>query len=43
MQWLQGVVAVVLMLLLRVAVPVAITVAIGYVLHRLDARWHRAT
>jgi hypothetical protein len=43
MQWLQGVGIMVLMLLLRLAVPVAITFAVGYGLHRLDARWHPPT
>lgn len=40
MGWSQGVVVVILMLLLRLAVPVAFTLAIGYALHRLDIRWH---
>jgi hypothetical protein len=28
------------MILLRVIVPLAITVALSYALHRLDAKWH---
>lgn len=40
MQWLEGVGIMVLMLLLRLAVPVAITFSIGYTLHRLNAKWH---
>lgn len=43
MQWLLGFVVVVLMFLLRFAVPVAITFAVGYGLHRLDVRWHPST
>jgi hypothetical protein len=43
MGWSQGVAAVVLMFLLRLAVPVAITFAVGYALHRLDVRWHPET
>jgi hypothetical protein len=40
MNWLQGAAVVAVMLLLRLAVPVAITFAAGYALHRLDVRWH---
>jgi hypothetical protein len=40
MNWPQGVAIVVGMLLLRLAVPVAISFAAGYALHRLDVRWH---
>jgi hypothetical protein len=40
MNWPQGVTIVVVMLLLRFAVPVAISFAAGYALHRLDVRWH---
>lgn len=40
MNWSQSVAVVVVMLLLRLAVPVAITFAAGYALHRLDVRWH---
>ena len=40
MNWPHGVAVVVVMLLLRLAVPVAITFAVGYSLHRLDVRWH---
>ena len=43
MGWLQGVAVMVLMLFLRLAVPVAITFAVGYALHRLDVRWHSET
>ena len=43
MDWSQGVAVVVVMLLLRFAVPVAITFAAGYGLHRLDVRWHPET
>lgn len=43
MYWSQGVAVMVVMLLLRLAVPVAITFGIGYALHRLDARWHPGT
>lgn len=43
MQWLQGVEVVVLMFLLRLAVPVVLTFAAGYALHRLDVRWHPTT
>lgn len=43
MQWLQGFAVVVLMFLLRFAVPVAITFAVGYGLHRLDVKWHPST
>jgi hypothetical protein len=40
MNWPQGVTIVVVMLLLRLAVPVAISFVVGYGLHRLDVRWH---
>jgi hypothetical protein len=40
MQWFQGFAVVVLMFLLRLMVPVAISFAVGYALHRLDVRWH---
>lgn len=43
MQWVQGVEVVVLMFLLRLAVPVALTFAVGYALHRLDVKWHPTT
>jgi hypothetical protein len=43
MNWLQGAAVVAVMLLLRLAVPVAITFAAGYALHRLDVRWHPET
>jgi type II secretory pathway component PulK len=43
MNWSQGTAVVAVMLLLRLAVPVAITFAVGYALHRLDVRWHPET
>lgn len=43
MSWLQGVAVMLLMLLLRLVVPVVITFAVGYALHRLDVKWHSET
>jgi DMSO/TMAO reductase YedYZ heme-binding membrane subunit len=40
MGWALGVGVTVGMILLRLIVPLAITVALSYALHRLDARWH---
>jgi DMSO/TMAO reductase YedYZ heme-binding membrane subunit len=40
MEWALGIGVVVGMILLRLMVPVAITLALGYALRRLDAKWH---
>jgi hypothetical protein len=40
MEWVLGVGAVVGMFFLRLVVPAAITLALGYALHRLNAQWH---
>jgi hypothetical protein len=40
MEWLLGVITVGGMLVLRLAVPVAITVTLAYFVRRLDAKWH---
>jgi len=40
MEWAQGIWAIVGMIFLRLMVPVAITVALGYALRRLDNTWH---
>lgn len=40
MEWLSGIGVLVGMLLLRLAAPLLITVALGWALHRLDAKWH---
>lgn len=40
MEWLMGLGVVAGMMVLRLAVPAAITLAIMYGLHRLDVRWH---
>jgi hypothetical protein len=40
MGWAFGVGVTVGMILLRLVVPLAITVALSYALHRLDAKWH---
>jgi hypothetical protein len=39
MEWLFGALVVVAMVVLRLAVPAAITVGIVTALHRLDNRW----
>ena len=39
MGWQAGIVTMVVMLVLRIAVPLAATIALGYALRRLDARW----
>jgi hypothetical protein len=39
MDWLQGALVIVGLLALRVGVPLAITFVIGYLLHRLEAKW----
>jgi hypothetical protein len=39
MEWLFGVGVMAGMLVLRLAVPVALMLAVTYGLHRLDARW----
>ena len=40
MEWALGVWVVVGMIVLRLAVPLAIMLALGYALRRLEARWH---
>jgi hypothetical protein len=40
MEWALGIWVVVGMILLRLMVPLAITVALCYALRRLDAHWH---
>ena len=39
MSWSLGIEVIVGMLILRIIVPVGITLALGYALHRLDAKW----
>jgi hypothetical protein len=39
MSWSLGIEVIVGMLILRVIVPVGITFALGYALHRLDLKW----
>jgi len=39
MGWQAGTITMVVMLVLRVAVPLAVTFALGHALRRLDARW----
>ena len=41
MEWMVDTAAMVGMFVLRLAIPLAITIAIGYGLKRLDARWQR--
>ena len=40
MDWLSGTAVIVGLFALRLGVPLAITLVIGYLLHRLDAGWH---
>jgi hypothetical protein len=40
MDWLLGTGVVIGMFLLRLGVPLLFTVALGWALHRLDAKWH---
>jgi hypothetical protein len=40
MKWLFGAEVVAGMLLLRLVMPLAITLTISYFLHRLDMKWH---
>ena len=39
MGWGAGITTIVVMFVLRIAVPLGLTFALGYALHRLDARW----
>jgi hypothetical protein len=39
MEWQTGILTMAGMLVLRLAVPLAITFALGYALRRLDNRW----
>ncbi len=39
MGWQTGIATMFVMGVLRIAVPLAVTFAIGYALRRLDARW----
>jgi hypothetical protein len=39
MDWLLGVVVITGMFVLRLGVPLAITLAVGYLHRRLDAKW----
>ena len=39
MGWQEGIVTVVVMFVLRLGVPLAITFGLGYALHRLDVKW----
>lgn len=39
MNWLSEVVVITGMFVLRLGVPLAITLAVGYLLRRLDAKW----
>lgn len=41
MEWLTTVSAIILLVLLRVVLPVAVTITIIYVFKRLDERWKR--
>lgn len=41
MEWALGTGVVLGMFLLRLMVPVLVTVALSFALHRLDAKWHR--
>jgi hypothetical protein len=40
MDWLLGTLVVMGLFLLRLGLPLAVTMAAVYWLHRLDARWH---
>ena len=40
MGWILGMRLIVGMFLLRLIVPLVITLALSYALHRLDAKWH---
>jgi len=40
MDWLSGVAVMATMLILRVAIPVAITLVVVYFVRRLDTKWH---
>jgi hypothetical protein len=40
MDWLMATMTVVGLLILRVGVPLVIILILGYVLHRLDTKWH---
>jgi hypothetical protein len=40
MEWALGIRIIVGMLLLRLIVPLVMTFALGYALHRLDEKWH---
>jgi hypothetical protein len=40
MGWASGIQVIVGMFLLRLIVPLVITLALSYALHRLDAKWH---
>ncbi len=40
MEWALGTGAIVGMFLLRLIVPLVITLTLGYALRRLDAKWH---
>jgi hypothetical protein len=42
MRWLFGLEVVGIMLVLRLVVPILITLLLVHVLHRLDARWQAA-
>lgn len=43
MEGLSGIGVVVEMFLLRLIVPLLITIALSWALHRLDAKWHPET
>jgi hypothetical protein len=40
MEWLFGIAVMAAMLIIRLAVPVALTLAVCHLLRRLDAKWH---
>jgi hypothetical protein len=40
MDWLMATMTIIGLLILRIGVPLVITLTLGYVLHRLDTKWH---
>ena len=40
MEWFLGIAVMGVMTVLRLAVPVALTLVVAYLIHRLDVRWH---
>ncbi len=42
MEWTLGILVIVALMALRLAVPLSIIATLGYLLRRLDNRWHPA-